>query len=186
MSAPTEVYRTTDPELLAAWDKAAEEKRRWYDAVAEFCEEHSGDRRWWHSNFLGREHFDGPLVPADDVVPVGWRRDRKRPGMMRPNRRTPEGKEIAKTLAELSWAPSFDTALQGMPSTVDGEHDPQRGSHRVHSCGASRSSAYLEVQWGVKVPADQIDGRWTKVPLSQWHLEKEQDEEANLRNAGTS
>ncbi|MEU2237630.1 hypothetical protein, partial [Streptomyces vietnamensis] len=100
--------------------------------------------------------------------------------------RTPEGKEIAKTMAELSWAPSFDTALQGMPSTVDGEHDPQRGSHRVHSCGASRRDAYLEVQWGVQVPADQIDSRWTKVPLSQWHLEKEQAEEANLRNAGTS
>ena len=173
MSAPTEVYRTTDPELLAAWDEAVECKWQWNDAVAEFCEKHSGDRRSWQSNFLGIEYFDGPLVPADDVVPVGWRRDRKRRGMMRPNRRTPEGKEIAKAMAGLSRAPSFDAALQGMPSTVDGEHDPQEGSHRIHSCGASRRDTYLEVTWGVKVPAEQVDARWVRIPLSQWHLEKE-------------
>ncbi len=186
MSAPTEVYRTTDPELLAAWDKAAEQKRQWYDAVTKFCKEHSDDSRWWHSNLLGIEYFDGPLVPADDVVPAGWRRDRKRRGMMRPNRRTPEGKEIAKAMAGLSRAPSFDAALQGMPRTVKVEYDPQEGSQRMHSCGASRRDAYLEVTWGVKVPADQIDGRWTKVPLSQWHLEREQAEESNLRNVETS
>jgi len=177
MSAPVEVYRTTDPELLAAWDSAVERKRQWNDAVAEFCEKHSGDRRFWQSNFLGSEYFDGPLVPADDVVPVGWRRDRKRQGMMRPNRRTPEGKEIAKAMAGLSRAPSFDAALQGMPSTVDGERNPHEGSRRVHSCGASRTDTYLEVEWGVKVPEDQVDARWSRIPLSQWHLEKEQAEE---------
>lgn len=176
MSAPIEVYRTTDPELLAAWDAAVERKRQWNEDVADFCEKHSGDRRSWQGNFLGIEYFDGPLVPADDVVPVGWRRDRKRRGMMRPNRRTPEGKEIAKAMAGLSRAPSFDAALQGMPSTVNGEHDPQEGSQRMHSCGASRRDTYLEVTWGVNVPAEQVDARWTRVSLSQWHLEKEQAE----------
>lgn len=170
---PTEVYRTTDPELLAAWDVAAEKYRKWVDEVGDFCEQHSGDRRYYSSSIWGERYFDGPLAPVlDDDLPIGWRRDRKHPERMLPNRRTPEGRELAKQMDGLRRAPTLSAALAGMPRDVQG---PGRrdGSFTSHSCGAERRADDIEVTWGIAVPADKVDERWTKIALSQWHGERE-------------
>ncbi|MBM4683800.1 hypothetical protein GS532_07655 [Rhodococcus hoagii] len=170
---PIEVYRTTDPEILAAWDEMKARISQWWDDVQAFCVKHSGSTMMWGGNRLGVEIFNGPLVPEDGVIPEGWRRDRKTPGMMVPAKRSPAGKLIAAEMSKLSKSPDAAEALLGMPRTVSSEYRDGSGRGRIHSCGTERREHDLEVTWGCAVPSDQVDERWTRVPLSQWHAEQE-------------
>ncbi|ETT26272.1 hypothetical protein RAJCM14343_5837 [Rhodococcus aetherivorans] len=169
---PAEVYRTTLPEALEAWDTYATRRHQWYEKVRAFAKEHSGTHQFWGNTFLGQDYFLGLTAPDNDAeIPTGWRRDRRQPNMMVPNRRTPEGKKCAAAIKKFANAPHL--TLGGMPNEVDGEYNPD-GSHRVHSFGAQRLDDALEVSWSVPVPPEKVDSTiWQKVPLSQWHAERE-------------
>jgi len=166
---PVEVYRTRAPEALEAFDKWEAARQSWIDAVCDFCEKHSGTSKAWFNCFLQNEYFVGLTAPKDGKLSPGWRIDRKS-GAMVPDKRTPEGKELAAEMAKLKCAPTL--RLGGMPQDARGESTPDGGT-RIYTFGVMRAD-FLEVSWAVPVPQDKVDfGIWEKVPLSQWHAERE-------------
>lgn len=166
---PAEVYRTTHPAALEMWTDYRSRFATWSADVQAFCLEHSGHEAAWYSNLLGRDHFDGLTVPDGDL-PTGWRIER-RVGMMVPDKRTPEGKEFARQMSALSDSPKL--TLLGMPMDVRGPGDSS-GRFRRYSCGVEEIGEALEVTWDVAVPSESVDFEiWVKVPLSQWHAERE-------------
>jgi hypothetical protein len=167
---PIEVYRTTRPEAIEAYENYLRVRREWLTKVHDFCEEHSDTGKGWFNGFLRSEYFIGPVVPVDGKLAPGWRIDRKT-GAMVPAMRTPEGKAIAAEMRELRNGPVFTVA--GMPQEARGE-TTRDGGVRVYTFNEELGDGFLEVTWGTPVPQDLIDFEiWTRVPLSQWHAERE-------------
>lgn len=167
---PAEVYRSTAPEVLELWETYRAKRVEWVDAVADFCKKHSGIDRGWFHHFLNDEYFDGLVVLNREHVPRGWRIDRRH-GMMVPNKRTPEGKGFAAEMSKLRKAPSFEPP--GMPGRVSVTIDAD-GRGRTYGFGAERFGDHLEISWFAPVPPERVDlGIWKKIPLSQWHAERE-------------
>lgn len=180
MSAPVEVYRTTDPEILDAYKAAQFAYAEHSKKVHAYAESVTGDKRAWTSRFLSQEFFDGPYLDLDAEVPQLWRRDRREPRRIVPNRKTKEGREVAGEFKNLGRFPNLRAVLPGMPHTVSGERDEHRGTSTEHTYGvelisvAEREVEFVEVTWGCSVPAKDVGPQWRKVLLSQWHREQEE------------
>lgn len=168
---PAEVYRTRLPEALETFDRYREAHREWREKVAAFCEKHSDTPKFWHNSFLHHEYFIGLVAPKDGKLAPGWRIERKN-GMMVPAKRTPEGKALAAEMRKIDTGPVL--TLGGMPQESSVEYSDGSGRGRIYTFGVKRGDDYLEVSWAVPVPQDKVDFEiWEKVPLSQWHAERE-------------
>lgn len=167
---PVEVYRTWLPEAVEAYENYLRVRREWLSKVHDFCEKHSHTGAGWFNGFLRNEYFIGLVAPKDGKLAPGWRIDRKS-GAMVPARRTPEGKALAAEMDALRNGPVFTVA--GMPQDARGE-STRDGGIRAYTFNEELGDGFLEVTWGCAVPQDQIDFEiWTRVPLSQWHAERE-------------
>ncbi|MDV6267034.1 hypothetical protein [Rhodococcus globerulus] len=179
MSAPVEVYRSTDPEVLNAHRVARDAWAEHSMKVHAYAESVTGDKRTWTSRFLSQEYFDGLYLDVNTEVPELWRRDRREPRRIVPNRKTKEGREVAAEFKKLGRFPNLRAALPGMPSTVSGERDARKGTTTEHTCGVElvsvpeREVEVVEVTWGCIVPPEKVGSQWRKVLLSQWHREQE-------------
>lgn len=168
---PIEVYRTGDPEVVRAFDTFIDKRAEWVRKCNEFCEKHSGTKKRWMNYFLRSEFFIGLVAPDTGELAPGWRIERKR-GMMVPNKRTPEGKELFAEMRALDTAPVFKAT--GMPADARGEENPRTGGVTYHSYHALRHGDEVELRWNCKVPEDRVDSEvWAKIPLSRWHAERE-------------
>jgi hypothetical protein len=171
---PVEVYRTTDPAIVAAWHEANEAVQQWRNKVGDFAESVTGHSAAWFNGFLDSQYCVGLVASEGATVPNGWRRHKNQPTRIVPDKRTKVGKQAARDFDGLGREPSVRSVLKGMPVTVRGEYLPS-GAHKSHTFGlTAKVAGEITVHWGVEVPVDQVDSAiWRKVPLSAYHAERE-------------
>ncbi|QYB01440.1 hypothetical protein I1A62_29850 [Rhodococcus sp. USK10] len=174
MSAPVEVYRTDDPDVLAAIETQKAAYDEWRSRIHQFAESITGTSDIWVGRFLDLEFCTGLQIAAAAPVPEGWRRKTKESESLVPDRRTKLGNEFDRQFAKLRNAPSL-RRMSGMPTEVDGLYNPKTGAGTTHTFGIDYpgESGYVEVTWGIEVPPEKVGPQWQKVPLSQWHAERE-------------
>lgn len=175
MSAnPVAVWRSSAPEVLAAWQQWREARATWGERVTEHSRSVAGEpavtRRWSNT-----ESYVGPGIGEQEEAPHGWRieppLDVHYEGGVRyllPNKRTKAGKENAQAVAELGETKSL--TLPGMPFHFFG------GNH-IYSPSVyadADQATNLTLCWATEEVAAEIDEAvWSRVLLSQWHAEQE-------------
>jgi hypothetical protein len=162
------VYRTTNPDAVAAWHSAAAAREKWGEQMKAFLAEHGfGDRTVYVSHsgrVLGVEYIDG------EDVPDGWRVDR-RTGYLMPALAKRAGKLIDARLAELVQPDPRD-AMPGMPKTLF-------VSLAMLTCGLELIDGVLFATWSRAIPEDQVDATvWEPVKLSAYYAAVEARDEA--------
>jgi hypothetical protein len=180
MDTPT-VYRTRDPELLAAWAESQAGLKTWTGELKSYVEAQglAGRRVYFNSltgAILGIEHSDGQPVPD------GWRVDRRR-GLV-PARAKKAGREIAAHLDRLH-RPDPRGRLAGMPATHFAGLDDGRVSLLAPKVELKADGALYAV-WPGSAPHDEIDHtRWELVRLSEYYALLEREEPQAIYEAVT-
>ncbi|MFC4225472.1 hypothetical protein [Lysinibacter cavernae] len=195
MSSPALVYRTTNKEALRKFKQLQEnvnQREMARDQLAESLAERFGTKG--PRTFKGVRAFEGGFVPtvieAEEgeiqSPPVGTRYDRADRGLM-PALRTAEGKALRSEMVKVSTTGlyrEFNEAV-GIPSWVTNQTPSSNGFNRSYF-GTSRLSpdeTALDVLWSsdsvleqlekhFNAPEQQQNG-WARIPLSEWHREKE-------------
>lgn len=168
------VYRTQDPDCIKvftdwqdgveAWQKALKRALRKL-GVAKHNAMTSGAYGNWVGITVNPRNSDEP--------PPGWRLDKKS-WMFVPFKKTAEGKEVAKVMADTQPPQTPDRNMPGML----GHHFGIKGGNLVmmHPAFEIRDG-YLYAIWGYgKIPEKSQDGKkalidrklWEKVKLSEW------------------
>jgi hypothetical protein len=102
----------------------------------------------------------GLQMPADAKTPHGFRRNPG--GDCVPNKRTKDGRDIAKRIRDLPRLPDLSTIVLGFRIA-----NSDRGGHRIVQCGARTfkdGAAYIEMHEGDEPPADCV-----KVKRSEYY-----------------
>jgi hypothetical protein len=171
---PVEVYRTFDPETVAAYMEKVRAHDEWDRTCREFSSMHTGSTNFFTSQFLGSLRMVG-LPCRGDGGPEGWRHDRTVKEMLVPDKRTKLGKQYARDMDAIRVAPNVRDSLTGMPVTVHGR-SLVPGTNRIYTSGVRliADETGVECTWDCAVPPDQLDASiWQRVPLSQFHAEME-------------
>jgi hypothetical protein len=170
VTGPAVVYRTTDPDTVAAYRQACEERASWVDRVEAFAKSINGGNAYTTTGF-GRESFVGIEVKGDP--PQGWRIQTNKSGQqyLVPRRSTKAGKEAAQAFDALCHAPSAKDVLNGMPH---GFLSGAEGGIAFFSPGARIDGDVLTVVWGAELPkSERVGPQWERVPLSAYYAEIE-------------
>lgn len=167
---PEAVYRAT-PVATAVYDSTydvALQKRK--EAIEKFLAKHDLPR---DTDTYALDEGTGTVVGIrrDGTIPQGWRTDRKQPEALVPNRRTKPGKQIAEDLAAIPHANARKILPGNMPEYCI-------TNHVLMHCSIEHLQGTLFVGWTRKLPA-HIDGLldktvWQQVPLSAYHLAREE------------
>lgn len=167
---PVEVYRTTDPAILAAFAAALADVDAWTAAVSEHAAAAMpGGVAISRTIGGGSRAYVGVSPAGGGPLPevAGWRVPSGERYLV-PDRRYTEGRAAARRIAALGVEPNPRRALEGMPVEA-------RLGSRLHSCGVVPGDGEVMVLWGVPVsdvrPPDPA--RWERVPLSRWHARAE-------------
>lgn len=167
------VYRANEA-ASAAYEAAHEQaiKAR-KDALAEFLEQHG-----FHPDTSVYAHEEGTGrvvgIRHDGPAPAGWRADRQHPGAIVPALRTRHGKAIEKAMAAIPHSDGRALLPGGMPHHCITGHVLMHPSVEV-------IAGRLYVGWPRELPG-QVEltrltpGVWEQIPLSAYHLAREQDE----------
>lgn len=194
-AAPDQVFRTTDPEVIQAHNENVLRHVEWRRKVRAYLEgipQAQQDKMWEISYPSNDCYIEGLYVETNRDVPVGWRRTAKKPTCIVPNRRTPDGKAAYAEFQKVRQSPR-DLDLPGMPRQFS-VRDEQQGTGNIYFHGVELLSPatlvpiggshlktikepyVLEVGWGAKIDADKVGPQWESIPLSQWHAEREAQE----------
>lgn len=170
------VYRTRDPEVLAAYRAAWDAIRAYVDAVKAVLDEYgAGEYQvWTDANGFHPGQICGIDIPEDRDPPEGWR---MQGDYAVPDKRTGKGRALCKALESVTHPGDPLSALDGMPSLV------------FTGTGLARPGAVpLEDGTGLYVtwttgPEQCRDGEvdraiWERVKLSEYHAAKEAAAEA--------
>lgn len=105
MSAPAVVFKSRQPEVIAAYLAEREVKEEVFQSATQAFEEKVGGRKLFGTRFFdgGFSVFGYNMESYNEDLPEGWRRDGRTMRAV-PAKRTPEGKEIAKELGKLRLA----------------------------------------------------------------------------------
>lgn len=173
---PVDVYRTKNPEVIAAFHEQERALEEWDWKCQAFAKQHTGTTDFYSSDGLGQLAMVGLVCRgSDDGPPDGWRHDRQIE-MLLPDKRSKLGKQYARDMAALATAPNVRDALRGMPVLVHGRSTGQGAKVWTSGVGMTPDGA-VECAWGCHVPASDVDPEvWTKIPLSQYHAEMEANE----------
>lgn len=195
MTPPTQVFRSTDPEVITAHNENILRRREWRKKVVAYVETvpEADQHGLWEVDYPSNDSYiEGLYVETNKDLPVGWRRVAKKPTCIVPNRRTPEGKAAYTEFQKVRQSPR-DVSLPGMPR----EHSvPNKamGTSNLYFHGIALLSPstltliqgstddiikepyVLEVEWGTKIDPSLVGPQWEHIPLSQWHAEKEAQE----------
>lgn len=162
------IYRSADPEVLAAWDQAAQTYR-------DYCDRRKEQLAAWglpgHPVYVSRSVFGNVMRGIDkqglSVAPPGWRTERNK-GYLVPSRTTKAGKKIAVEFDALVRLPDVRAALEpfGMPAH-------QWEGNRITAYAARRDQDEIWIRWE-DVRADELDekvdhSRWMQVKLSEYY-----------------
>lgn len=176
MPAPI-VYRSRDPEVLAAADAWSTRLAEFDDAVREFVR--SVDATEWV------ERSGGGLRGVIDPAGPGWRAGTPSPdGLHVPDRRTRAGKSLDERIERVNRLhPGRRPALPGMPGSSTGL--PSNGGISTPGLDFTETGV-LYITWGGgTAPAldGRVDDRWEPVPLSEWYARLEAREQAGRSDA---
>lgn len=180
MSAtPAAVWRSTAPEVLQAWRQWQVDRSAWGERITAHSMSVSGEpavtTRW-----PGTEAYKGPGIGDQAEAPAGWRIEPKRSefpdGLVRylvANRRSNAGKVNAAAVEALGETKPM--VLPGMPMHFFGDH---RLFHPGLYCdGAGDGLSSVTACWSTEEVTSEVDATfWSRVPLSQWHAEREAKE----------
>lgn len=161
MIGPAAVYRTTDPATVAAYEASQASVAEWTDAVIKHAETVGGEP--WVGRWANAFDYRG-VVRSDREVPAGWRRQ-QRADYLVPKVSTKIGKAADAEMKPLRKSPEIE--LADMPTMFI-------AGLRICHAGVSLDDGALTVVWGAEIPEGETVGeQWTRVPLSQWHAERE-------------
>lgn len=186
-------YRSTHPDVLAAWEKRCTDSVAWNEAVFAWCDELGIPRRI----MLAGDQLTGFPDPGTAAIPDGWRiTERRGAQVMVPDQRTKVGKAAAKRLRDFPRHP-VASDLPGMPDEVwvpAGRFDGACAIHRAQ--GVTLHDGALWVRWQLRpevveaprggLPNTMPDFRrqvfdgalWERVKLSEYHAAVEEAAEA--------
>ncbi|MFI6496840.1 hypothetical protein [Nonomuraea typhae] len=168
------VYRSTHPEVLAAWEAKKQKMTDVYEQRRKLLDELGFEGR---PALITDTQIHGVQFAGADI-PAGWRADYQFGNAIIPNKRTKIGKQIAKRFEELH-TPN-PRALVGMPGT-----DVELG--RWAECGLREMDGALFVTWPRPIDEKRIDlDRWERVKLSEFYATVEAHEAAQAENGGGS
>lgn len=170
---PAEVYRTSDQGIIDAYTERVEQIYQWNKKVHDFAEKVTGDPRVWTHTAFGRDRLTGLHLAKDRDVPEGWRRHARHGEAIIPKRNTKAGREAGERFDALATAPSYLEPLDGMPGTARVEGPDW--TTQLYTPGIRMRDGAIEVSWACEVP-EPVGPQWTKIPLSQWHAEREAEE----------
>ena len=153
-------YRTTNPGVLAVWDKWQDEMQAQHARIRAFKDSVDPEDRLQ----LRARRNSVPVYFSGDVVPHGWRRTAK--GWIVPNKRLKAGKEAQATLDELRRsAPDLSSRLMGMPDhAIVGNH--------FYEPGAFKHDGAIYVYWG-GMPEGVDSEVWSELKLSEFYAAQE-------------
>lgn len=165
--APKTVYRTTNPDALAAWHSGADARDAWADQMEAFLDEHGFGKRRVYIGHSGRV-FGIESVDGEDL-PDGWRID-SRTGYLMPRLAKKAGKQIDGRLAELIQ-PDPRNQMPGMP-----KHSFV--SLAMLTCGLELIDGALNATWSRPIPDSVVDlAVWEQVKLSDYYRAVEERDE---------
>lgn len=177
------VFRSTDPDVRAAYEAACAEHSEWSRKIHQLAKELLGpDAYPIVQEGWGRKSLSG-FGPVPDDVPAGLRiwKPRNSLSHLVPHKSTKIGQEIAERVKELERAPDVRAALPGMPScALDGL--------TIMSPGVDVIDDAIYVYWsndpdaadtGWSKSAKKVDPElWQRVKLSEYYAAKEAAEES--------
>ncbi|MFD9950545.1 hypothetical protein ACFWYW_57545 [Nonomuraea sp. NPDC059023] len=168
------VYRSTHPDVLAAWGFAARAREEWADQMKAFLDEHGlGKRTVWTYNVTG-EVFG--IEDNGDDIPDGWRVD-SRTGHLMPKLATKRGKAISARLKELPQ-PDPRASMPGMPAECF-------VSLARLVCGLAELGGALYATWSREISESEVDASlWERVKLSEYYAAVEAHEAAQAVTVG--
>lgn len=167
------VYRSTHPDVLAHWRRtgAAEAQEAWRDHVNRVI----ADLGFPGARFAtsGETRVVGVEYPQDEQPPKGWRRNRKLPSAISPDRRTTAGKAIGQRLEKVSRPDPRRDMPGGMP-------DVAFATHTFMRCGIALLAEAVYVTWSDVLDegdASHIDPTvWERIRLSEYYALLEAEE----------
>lgn len=167
-------YRSRAPRALAVWEAYQKQREAFNDQLRATLAELGLTGR----DVLRREHHVVGVRYSDGDIPDGWRVSADKPDMIIPDRRTRDGKAVAKTLGALRIPDPRDDLPGGMPGEV---MDWDRASLLVAGLTFAADALYVTFQ-APRMPeeyAEHIDPDiWEQVPLSVYYAAVEQQEVA--------
>lgn len=160
------VYRSSHPDVLAAWGDQQTRYWAWHAEVLAFGSEFP-DHQVLQREFDGRISVDalrGPTAPGP-----AWRYVKKQDYWV-PDRRLKEGKAVDDRMERLRV--SGMGKLPGMPDTAHGGW-PARGGTQLHHPGMFKHAGTVWVKWDCSHEAVAESG-WSKttLDLDPWELER--------------
>jgi hypothetical protein len=175
------VYRTTDPEVLAAYRKAGDALEAYVAAVRAVLDAHGVGSYWiWADTGWSPAMFRGIVIPGGEEPPRGWR---IRGECAVPHKSTSAGRAVDTALKAVAYPGNPRGSLKGMPVmalTGLGLAHP-----RVEFLG---QDAALYVTWRTDPECGGEVGRgldrsvdrtlWERIPLSVYYLAREAAPEA--------
>lgn len=172
------VFRSSDPALLAAWERMRVSAHAHHDATDAMVVDlgFPADHPVWVRDDHPGQRVTGFGIP-ESGAPDGWRVETKYGDMMVPRRSTKVGKAIQAKIDAIGLRPDGRTVIKnfGMPLRVF-------AGLRLMSPGVARKDDTVWVKWGqdprtgdggeLKVnPHDRVDmDIWTQVMLSEFVL----------------
>lgn len=171
MGTPIAVYRSSHPHVLQVWSDFTERNTAFKIRVREFLDQCAPGFDAMSVTGLRDKRITGIAARESDEPPKGWRRPARFDGILKPDRRTHLGKEIARQMNKLAIRdPRYD--LPGMPGLVVVGHYWYHPSVRL-------MDGYLYVAWSTEIEspfAEDWSTRgpldtevWARVPLSEYH-----------------
>lgn len=176
------VYRSTHPDVVAAWRKLQTDATAIGKARAAYLDELGFPGR--QALVLGQMMLGVAHSIDDGPLPAGWRWDAKTRGAIVPDRRTVKGKQIDKRLAELTVPGREVVLLGGMPDTVwalEAGHTYDPGVRLLgDAVYVTWSCTSAQVMRRVR---DFDSGMWQQIKLSEYYAAVEAHEAAKAANA---
>lgn len=155
-------YRTSDPELLAAWDGWQADLRTQNARVVAWKQAIDPDDKLT----LHARHGSAPAYFSGGEPPHGWRRDQH--GHIVPNKRLKAGKDAAAEMDRLrKSAPDDIPRRLSLPRfVVSGD--------RWYEPGAFKWKGAIYVYWGAQPDAGELDLKvWMELKLSELYAARE-------------
>jgi hypothetical protein len=191
MAVDRYVYRTRNPEMLAAWDAFQAEQSawhrkakrligRWFPRQGRGCmvqrSSWGGNDRWVgisRPTYKGyRRSNEWPNIADSDLRAAGWRKDKD--GTIVPFKKTPEGRAFAKLIDACQPPTSLRNRLIGMP----GHLAFGRYGLNTYQCGIERIGDAIYVTWSIQLTDEHDRKLWKSVRLSEYYRLREAEEQA--------
>lgn len=166
------VYRTQDPEILAAIEQYKTDEYAWRKASRALMRKWFGRGKNAPKIVTRGDHWIGVSVGQGDP-PAGWRLERRH-WIWVPFRTKPAGKLVAQAMDGCQPPKPPNNRFKGMPAFVMGAMSNGMGL-AMHSAGARELDGWLYATWSVELTATPKKDRsydpavWEPVPLSQFY-----------------